>query len=266
MSEQKPWWGDFSLAQQQQRYWSAGERHIVIERQACEWNTWNINTETENRDIIHCGECYQQTPALLLEDQNLGRHLQTTTEEKIRIMPALADRSIVTRPHTPLRLLGGEKTKIYVSTPLWFTATTLPSESVLLDVPFWRPSDSWFGSSTREGEICYAKYTDARMRLEMLEQRPHRAVTPVFIHNKQKQPLLIERLNVPVPLLSLYHHSERGLWTETVNMRREDDDDKVTLVLEKQAPAEVPGADLLVGPRVSSEKHTLIRSLSSLFA
>ncbi|WP_339669551.1 hypothetical protein [Dasania marina] len=265
MPTQKPWWGDFSFAYQQRRYWSIGERQLVIERQSCEWNTWNIDTDTENQGAINYGEYSDHSP-ILLKDEKLGRHLQTATEENIRAMPALADRSIVTRPNVPLRLLGGEKTTIYVSTPLWFKAMTLPNESVLLDVPFWRPSDSWFGSTTREGEICYAKYTDARMQLELLEQRPHRAVTPVFIHNKQKNSLLIERLNVPVPLLSLYHHSERGLWTEKVNMSREDEGDKVTLVLEKQAPSEILGASLLVGPRIASERHTLIRSLGSLFA
>ena len=178
----------------------------------------------------------------------------------------MADRSVVARPNVPLRLLGGEKTRIYVSTPLWFRALTLPSESSLIDVPFWRPSDSWFGPSTREGEMCYAKYTEARMLRELLEQRPHRAITPLSIHNKQTDPLLIERLNLPVPLLSLYHHRDRGLWTEAVNVVREEDDDKVELILDKQAPSEVHDAILVTGPRIDSERRTLIRSLGSLFA
>ncbi|MDX2464775.1 MAG: hypothetical protein QNK31_09735 [Porticoccus sp.] len=263
MPDSKPWWGDFSFAEQQRRYWSIGERKLVIQRLSCEWNTWNIDTETEIRDLILHGESSHHEP---LEDKLLARHLQTATMENIRVMPALADRSVVARPNVPLRLLGGEKTRIYVSTPLWFKAQTLPGKLCLLDVPFWRPSDSWFGPSTREGEMCYAKYTEARLQLELLEQRPHRAVTPVFIHNKQKETLLIERLNVPVPLLSLYQHTDKGLWTEAVNVTREEDDERVELVLEKQAPSEVRRATLVAGPRIASARHTLIRSLGSLFS
>ncbi len=263
MPDSKPWWGDFSFAEQQRRYWSIGERKLVIQRLPSEWNTWNIDTETEIKDLILYGESSHHEP---LEEELLARHLQTATMESIRVMPALADRSVVARPNVPLRLLGGEKTRIYVSTPLWFKALTLPGKLCLLDVPFWRPSDSWFGPSTREGEMCYAKYTEARLQLELLEQRPHRAVTPVFIHNKQKETLLIERLNVPVPLLSLYQHTDKGLWTEAVNVTREEDDERVELVLEKQAPPEVRRATLVAGPRIASARHTLIRSLGSLFS
>jgi hypothetical protein len=263
MSDKLPWWGDFPLTEQQSMCWSIGERQIVIQRQASEWNTWNIETETENQELLVRAE---YTNPELPDQALLGRHLQTTTAASLRVTPALADRSVVTRPNVPLRLLGGEQTLIYVSTPLWLKALTLPGDLCLLDVPFWRPSDSWFGPSTREGEMCYAKHTDARLQIELLERRPHRAITPVFIHNKQREALLIERLNVPVPLLSLYQDTHQGLWTNTINVTREEDDDMIELELEKQAPAEVQDASLVAGPRISSGRHTLIRSISSLFA
>lgn len=263
MSENTPWWGDFTFEDQQTRSWSIGERKLVIQRLSCEWNSWNISSDVETVDSIQIGDSI--TPEQL-EGQPLDRHLQTATGDTLRVLPALADRSIVARPNVPLRLLGGEKARIYVSSPLWFRAITLPGKLDLIDVPFWRPSDSWFGPSTREGEMCYAKYTEARVQLDLLVQRPHRAITPVFIHNKQKLPLLIDRLNVPVQLLSLYQHEERGLWTEAVNVTREEDDDKVELVLKKQAPSEVLGAELVAAPRIANKGHTLIRSLSSLFA
>ena len=114
--------------------------------------------------------------------------------------------------------------------------------------------------------MCYAKYTEARLQAELLEQRPHRAITPVFIHNKQREALLIERLNVPVPLLSLYQDTHQGLWTNTINVTREADDDLIELLLEKQAPAEAQDASLVAAPRIASGRHTLIRSLGSLFA
>jgi hypothetical protein len=263
MSDKEPWWGDFPLAEQQSMSWSIGERKLVIQRQASEWNTWNVETETENADTL-MRDVYANH---LIPDQALlGRHLQAATAASLRVIPALADRSIVTRPKIPLRLLGGEQTRIYVSTPLWFKALTLPGDLCLLDVPFWRPSDSWFGPSTREGEMCYAKYTEARLHTELLVQRPHRAITPILIHNKQQEALLIERLNVPVPLLSLYQDTQHRLWTNTIKVTREADDDLTELLLEKQAPAEADGANLVAGPRIITDRHRLIRSLGSLFA
>lgn len=263
-----PWWGEFPLAEHQAYTWSMGERQIVIQRLKREWNTWHQETAEESKDPgSHAKWTVSEIPNTALPDNgSLGRHLQTSTSERIRILPALADRSIVTRPNVPLRLLSGEQARIYVSTPVWFQAITLPDESCFLDIPFWRPSDSWFGPSTMEGELCYAKYTDARSQLERLEQRPHRAITPVQVHNKQKGVLLIERLNVPVPLLSLYNDANRGLWTDTITVIREAGGDAAELRLEKQAPAEVEAAQLVTEARVASEKRTLIRSIGSLFA
>ncbi len=263
MAKSECWWGDFPIAEQELICWSSGERKILLQRLKTEWNTWNVPTEAETDEPLVIQDWPQSS---LPDNEHLSRTLQANSSANIRVRPALADRSFITRPNVPLKLLGGEKTRIFVSTPLWFKATTLPGKECLLDIPFWRPSDSWFGKSTREGEMCYAKYTEARLQLSLLQQRAQRAITPVSIHNKQKEPLLIERLNVPVTLLSLYHDAHQGLWTEALNLTCQGDDDQVELVLEKQAPAEVAEAQLLSEPRVARDKHRFIRTISSLLS
>jgi hypothetical protein len=55
-----------------------------------------------------------------------------------------------------------------------------------------------------EGDLCYAKNTDAKVDLALLEKRPHRAITAVIIENEQEQTLTIDRMNIPVPYLTLY--------------------------------------------------------------
>lgn len=263
MMTNEPWWGTFTMSDQQLICWSIGERKIVIRRLASEWNTWNIESEQENNHPLIC----ETDPLLEPPNQEfMGRHLQTVTSNTIKVLPALADRAIVARPNVPLTLLGNQKVRIYVSTPLWFRATTEPDSACLLDTPFWRPSDSWFGASTMVGELCYAKYTDARLRLELLQQRPHRAITPVFIHNKQKEAIVIERLSVPVPLLGLYQDSDHQLWTNTLKVTRKEDSDMVELLLEKTPPIEAKDASAVSPPRVISEKNILIRTISNLFA
>lgn len=250
------------MSDQQLICWSIGERKIIIKRLASEWNTWNIESIQESTSKLVC-----ETDKLLNlpNHEFMGRHLQKPTNGKIKVLPALADRAIVAKPIVPLRLLSGQNVRIYVSTPLWFRASTEPYPADLLDIPFWRPSDSWFGASTREGEFCYAKYTDARLRLELLEQRPQRAITPVFIHNKQKEAIIIERLCVPVPLLNLYQDNNHNLWTNTLNVTRKEDSDMVDLLLEKEPPPEVKNASPVSLPRIISDRNTLIRTISNLF-
>jgi hypothetical protein len=259
----KAWWGEFTFAIEQQRCWKIGERTIMLKRLGNEWNSWNLETLNEDDGEIVVDE---PTDVGAIETAKFGRYLQQSTSDKVRVLPLLADRSIVARPDTPLTLLAGEKSRLFVSTPVWFTAQLLPKEEYLLDVPFWRPSDSWFGPSTQVGQICYAKYTAARVQLDNIEQRPHRAITPITVINNHDKPLVIERINVPVTLLHLFSDGEQQLWTTGISVHRERHTDNVELHLDKHAPVEALSSTLINGPRVKSEQSILIRSISSLFA
>ena len=257
------WWGEFTFGLQQQRCWRLGERVIILKRLENEWNSWNLETLDENDEIIKVGELGE---CLSIEQAKFGRYLQQNTSDNVRVLPLLADRSVVARPDTPLTLLAGEKSRLYVSTPIWFTAHLLPKGECLLDLPFWRPSDSWFGPSTQVGQICYAKYTAARVQLDNVEKRPHRAITPITVINNHDQPLTIERINVPVTLLHLFSDASKQLWTTGISVHRERNTDNVELHLDKHAPVEALSSTLVNGPRVETQQSIFIRSISSLFA
>ncbi len=288
---QAQWWGDFNVVQGQARSWTIGERAIVIERKASEWNSWNIETPEEVWEPLVCGVLDTQAlQGAALEEADtfahqeglldsakycdirrvhlkcLMRHLQAPTTGELHIAPALADRSIVVRLSSPVRLLAGEQARIYVSTPLWFQASAMPGHLMMLDTPFWQPSDSWFGANTRDGEFCYAKYTDARLQLDLLTPRAHRAITPILVNNKRDAPLDIERLNIPVPLLSLYSDCNHQLWTQLLTVTRDEGGELAELLLAKQAPEEAKEATQIAEPRIKIEKHAFTRALSSLFA
>jgi len=257
------WWGEFTFSLQQQQCWRIGERTIILKRLENEWNSWNLETVTENDEAMIVGDLDDD---YCIEQAKFGRYLQQGTSEKVQILPLLADRSVVARPDTPLTLLAGEKARLYVSTPVWFSAKLLPKGECLLDLPFWRPSDSWFGPSTRVGQICYAKYTAARIELSNIEKRPHRAITPITVINNHDQSLTIERINVPVTLLHLYADEEQQLWTTGISVHRGSHVDNVELHLDKHAPVEALSSTLISNPRVASGQSILIRSISSLFA
>jgi hypothetical protein len=257
------WWGEFTFDLQQQRCWRLGERAIILKRLENEWNSWNLETDTDNNELMVVGNGDEN---YAIGGEKFGRYLQQSTSQNVRVLPLLADRAVVARPDTPLTLLAGEKSRLYVSTPIWFSAQLLPKGECLLDLPFWRPSDSWFGPSTREGQICYAKYTEARIQLNNIDKRSHRAITPITVINNHNKALTIERINVPVTLLHLYADEEHQLWTTGISVYRDGDSDNVELHLDKQAPVEALSPVIISGPRIATEQSILIRSISSLFA
>ncbi len=259
----KAWWGEFTFSLEQQRCWRIGQRAIILKRLENEWNSWSLETDIESDEDIIVGN---SDDLCAIDEAKFGRYLQQGTSDKVLVLPLLADLSVVARPDTPLTLLAGETSRLYVSTPVWFSAQILPKGDRLLDLPFWRPSDSWFGPSTRVGQICYAKYTAARIQLTNIEKRPHRAITPITVVNNHDQPLTIERINVPVTLLHLYADKAHQLWTTGISVHRDRSSDNVELHLDKHAPVEALDSTLISGPRVASEQGILIRSISSLFA
>lgn len=255
------WWGEYTLGLNAQKCWSIGERAIVIKRKSTEWNTWNIESVEQQQSItVSNGEHIN-----LIDMPVMGRFLEKNTSESIKVYPLLADRPVIARPATPLTILAGERVQLFISTPIWFYAQTLPSKKSLVDLPFWRPSDSWFGSSTIDGQLCYAKYTSAKTKLDELELQPHKAITPIMVMNSDDKPLTINRINVPVNYLTLYHDDKSQLWTSGISITIEDDATDIELMIDKSIPTQFQPLTLISSPRLSLEHGKLIRRISNLF-
>jgi hypothetical protein len=255
------WWGEFTFALHEQKCWSVGERSILLKRKATEWNVWNIENIEEEGDIL----VSDGANVNLESSVGIGRFLENSTAEKIKVYPSLADRTVIARPSSPLTILAGEKVQLFISTPIWFCAETLPGGKPLVDLPFWRPSDSWFGSSMIDGQLCYAKYTSAKTKLEELDLHPHRATTSIMVINSGEKSLVINRMNVPVNYLYLYSDNENQLWTSRITIEIENEFADVELVIEKGFPAEFEPLTFVSNPRNSSEHGKLIRRISNLF-
>ena len=264
----QPWWGTFDFTEHPCQSWVLNDRSITIRRDTAEWKIWDHRSAQESMSQycqqLPCRPDFEPSETLA-SDVTLIRLLQGPEENKLIIKPALADRFIVVSPSAALHLLPGEAATLYVSTPLWFTARTSENSKPVIDLPFWRPSDSWFGPSTREGEMCYAKYTDARLDLNLLEQKQHRAVTPVHVINQAEDVLAFERINIPVPLLTLYADTENQLWTNQLTLTLNDERD-IEVDIAQVAPFDSLVPEPVNTPRTPSGKRTLMRNLSSLFA
>lgn len=264
MTKDKQWWGETTFEVGEIKEWSIGKRKIAVQRLEKEWLVWNQELASEasaniTTKSLKTSKSYNDLPH--------SRHLLNQTQGNLIVVPMLADRSIVARPATILNILPGEQVQLYVSSPLWFCLKTTSHNLPMLDIPFFRPSDSWFGPSTMEGELCYAKYTDAKVDLSLLEKRAHRAITKVLIINQHTETLKIERINLPVPFLTLYEDNQHGFWTQEVEITHNCDNNKAGLRLRKRQPEALQGSGNIVSnARQITDTHHFVKSIKHLLS
>lgn len=270
VSKQQPetahdhWWGPYQFALNQTGNWKVGASLLAITRVKTEWQIQHQETALPEEE--QNGWSVALPGSRLGDDATVQRHLFHNTSSNLRLQPALADRPVVSRPVTPVHLSPGEKVTIFVSSPLWIIVSTTKPDVVLLDTPSQRPSDTWFGPSTWEGELCYAVRTRARLDLEELQLRPHRAVTSLDVHNKGKQVMLVERLKLPVRHLTLYTDAQGMLWTSDVKIVTEEEMASAELGIDRGTPGHANAAKLVAKPRDPVESHVVRRALHAIFS
>jgi hypothetical protein len=258
------WWGSIEFELNEIKSWGIGERQIIVQRKKNEWVVWNKTSKAENDNELLLEKIRNLEH---LVDVPMNRYLVEKTEQTLLVAPALADRSIIIRPGIPLTILPGQKTELYVSSPLWMSGVTSDRRSQVIDIPFWLPSDSWFGLSTMVGELCYAKYSDAKVELANIKRRSHRAITPIVITNHHEDPFVVQRINLPTPLLNLYSNSSRQFWTDKVHLNHDERVERPSLEI-KQLDIYSPSSTfkLVNKAREVADAKTFMRSIRSLVA
>lgn len=259
----KPWFGSFRLAMAQTNQWHIGALTVSVQRHASEWQICHLNTGValDEQVMIEVAENTGQ----LKEGAKCQRHAVTFSDQPLQVLPALADRPVVTRPLIPFHLHPGQEILLYVGTSIWLQIYAFESGPLMLDLPVHRPSDTWFGPSTREGEVCYAARTRAILDLHDLPLRTIRATTPVRIMNNGQTPLLLERLLLPIPHLSVFATHDNRLWTEELSIHCNQEMRSAHLHIGKGAPAMAGTTQRLNSPRVLPERGVFTRALATIF-
>jgi len=267
------WWGAVALPIGGVARWRAGPSSVTAERDVNDWRIWHDAGDdaydTIAEHIARIDEPPPATPPTL-------RFSFAETPETIRVMPALPDRQVVVRPESPLSVSPGERVTLYASAPVWmaFQVEVLrrrgrgaPTSApvVLSELPTARPTDTWFGPNTREGELAYAVRTAARMRVDLLPLRPHRAVIPIAVENDGLGAMVLSRVAVPTPYLPLYVDEAGRLWSSSVRLTR-DSDDETRVRIDSGPPSGVRGrAEQLAAPRQNGTFGAMLgKSLSRL--
>ncbi len=256
------WWGDLRLGENESARWHIGPLDLAVCRGPLEWQLaygWDRGrSESDDWDF----ELGAELPGELAQHE---RFVVGETSPRVAVRPALADRAIVSLPRLPLELLPEREATLYVGSPIWVRVEIGEPPVTLRELPSRRLSDTWFGGSTRDGELCYATHTRARLLAESLPVLSRSAVTAVRIRNRAASPLSIERLKLPVPMLSLFCDELGRLWTEEVTLSRNEESEMASLDIGQGPPAAAAGAELLTPPRSTTEPNLWIRAFSGLF-
>jgi hypothetical protein len=234
---------------------------LALARGRREWSVeYRRNAEPRDARIFEC----PTTSVLDGPAVTRNRYAFAETPETFWVRPALADRAVVVYPEDPFHVTAGESITLFCSTPLWIRVEVGASRLALLETPIEQPPDTWIGPSTREGELCYATQTAARLERESLPRHPHRALTELRIRNGASDTLRLERVNLAVPYLSLHADRNGGLWTEAVALERTSSATIGRLEIgHPPVPSEV---ETITPPRVKAEPGgILVRAFSALF-
>jgi hypothetical protein len=257
------WWGTFKLQEKEVRFWEIGPLLLGIERFSQEWHI--ASNSSGSREKFDIKVAMTDIPSYLREKLEFRRHVFKRTDPSITLTPMLADRPQVTRAEVPFYLPPNEQVTIYVSSPVWVQVKANDNKIAIDEIPTLRLSDTWYGPNTREGELCYSSSTFCRTNLDELTVKPHRIISPVIIQNNAKDSLLLDRLSLPMPYLSVFADENNNLWTEDILVKNEPHQ-KHTVRHNKGAPSIAPRAKLIGSPRLNLKASNLITLFYSLLS
>lgn len=193
----------------------------------------------------------------------LTRYLLENGDQAFSVHPLLPDRPVVSRPAMPIELLPRQRATLLIGSPLWLEVRL--GEDILVQLPIERLSDTWFGPNTRSGELAYANQTKARLQLEQLSDNPFKAYSAVTIVNLGGDPLKLERINLPMPNLTLFCDGQR-FWTSALTITRERDLATASLEIGERPPCDGESAWLVAEPRKPVRGGVFSKALDLLFA
>ncbi len=243
------WWGEQKFEINQSKAWQLGSLLFRLTRGIQEWRLEYYRPVVQY-DYEQQWHQIDDPNFAFPPPVNIERYMFKSTQNKLQLMPRLANRSVVIKPVDPIYIPAGQRGTLYISTPLWIAGFIEGQREPIFDLPVILPKDTWFGPNHRSGEICYATAVDGRTELKQLHPRAFRAVTPIEFHNTSNQQLRFDRMNVPVPALPLFYSESTGrLWTSQIRVLHESSDRPPRIRVENRTPPNAGEVAYLHPPR-----------------
>ncbi len=260
------WWGRHAIETNRADFWQIGPLKLWVQHLAHEWKIfWTHGTDALEPSLRSVPGSRGEAPPEGAKEATCV-FASVGSSEDLLFAPALPDRPVIARPRSPLHVLPGEKAEIFVLTPLSVRLELARSSKLLQEIPTYRLSDSWFGPMSSMGELCYAGAASAVLDLKDVPLRYHCAVTSITIRNAGDDALVLERIKVPMPRLSLFFSPRTGFWTDSFTLERRHDSEMAEIRLDRQPPPQASPNQFVAGPRMSgTEPNAVIRAFSRFF-
>lgn len=251
------WWQPILFEHGQWQRVSVGPLSLYLQRTEHQWLlAWEQHDESESQNWV-TSESIEAPPDTLVA----RRYVFKQTPSSVCLRPRLLDRALVVKTNQPVIIPPEENITFYISSPICIAVAAGEEGVELQEVATVRLSDTWFGATTLAGELQYAAKTQARNSKAEVPLRPHRAVTPVTIHNLSETLLEIQKLSIPLPCLAVYGLDDGTLWTDPVSLRHTAGSQLSELRLD-DAAAE---GERLAEPRMPLQKGGFVRAFASMF-
>lgn len=259
--DRRHWWSDVELEPGASAQWRIGPLTLRLERSGRELR---VGSRRGNDPLDESLSFESPAPEQDEQEDVELRRFALRRGRKFHLRPRTPDRPLVVKPAAPFGLPSKEEVTLYVSSAVW-VELRVDSGLPLMAEPTFRASDTWFGATTREGELCYASKTSAHLDLETLPLRPHRAVTAVRIHNLSSELLWLERLKIPLTNLSVFASDEARLWTETLELEHRRPGSPAEATVRKQPPSEAGRTRRLAEPPQPITRGFVLDAFGGLF-
>jgi len=264
-SSQKPqtldFWATHQLSANEVGSWKIGPLELWIKRYANEWRLYTRTQGSSAQKEMNIQIPYTDEIPPNLEVHRFG---VDKTVDHLSFHPTLANRPVVVRPEKAFHLPPREEVTIFISHSVWLSLSYGTQQNTLMTIPVHRPSDTWFGPSSEEGELCYSARTKAKLRFEELDFFPYRAVTKIVLKNKSHRELFLERIKVPFQYLSLYVSKQQIFFTDTLVVTRVENDKQIKIEFEAPPKEEAGDCLLIHKPQKKDERTFLIKALANL--
>ena len=257
------WWGERRVEVGTTTRWQIGPLILWIQRLPGEWRVYRTRLEDPLDGTVELEE--RASGEAIPAAASIERFAFQGDSPLLELAARLPDRPIVSRPRNPFHVPPGEDLVFFVDSPLWVGLSTMNPRRWLFEMPVFRPSDTWFGPSTNEGELCYASRTAGTLQLSDTPIRPHRCLTAVTIRNRASDELLLDRLKLPVASLALYVGEDRRIWTQDVSLERHERGDRAQLSIRRSEPALALDPRPLSPARKAESDNVVARVFNTLF-
>ena len=265
-SREHPIWQPMSFQMQDAVRYDMGPLSLIISRREEEWRfRYQVGSEAL-REVMRCAP--STVDGVIEHDgkedsiERVAAHDDADVRE-IQLQPLLADRFVSARPEIPFTVAAGSYASVFVTTPLWLRVMRLPERSPLIELPSFRPGDTWMGPSTGDGPLGYASRIAGRLSLEHLRLSPMRAISLVTLKNSGSAPLFVPRIIIPAPELRLFMDEQGRFWSNEIHITRGKDGELSDITYFTRAP-EAAGKTTVISEPRSVPSSIFARAMSSI--